>query len=89
METLTKKQGEQTLIEEYRGTLANTQTYLDSLGKKLDSLEKGSGLDCQHKLTALAEVIQSLIVKFMITKYASTFYERLSKNPCYIDDKFF
>lgn len=59
METLTKKQGEQTLIEEYRGTLANTQTYLDSLGKKLDSLEKGSGLDCQHKLTALAEVLQS------------------------------
>lgn len=56
MDTLAKKQSEQVLIEEYRKTAQATQIWLDSVGKRLDTLEKGSGLDCQHKLTTLAEI---------------------------------
>lgn len=56
METLAKKQGEQSLIDEYRSSLSGTQAYLDTLAKRVDTAEKGSGLDCQHKLAALAEV---------------------------------
>lgn len=43
-------------MEEYRNKANETQGWLDSLGKRLDVLEKGSGLDCMQKLTTLAEI---------------------------------
>ncbi|XP_075225316.1 muscle-specific protein 300 kDa isoform X2 [Lycorma delicatula] len=56
LETIAKKQAEQNIMEEYRNKAHETQGWLDSLGKRLDVLEKPSGLDCMQKLTTLAEI---------------------------------
>ncbi|XP_039285327.1 nesprin-1-like [Nilaparvata lugens] len=56
MDTIAKKQSEQSLMDQYRNTAQETQSWLESLGKRLDVLEKGSGLDCMQKLTTLAEI---------------------------------
>lgn len=59
-DTIAKKQAEQTLIEDYRNKVQETQGWLDSLGKRLDGLQKGSSLDCAQKITELSEIENEL-----------------------------
>lgn len=56
MESISQRQSQQTLADEYRTTLADAQAFLEGLTRRLDGVEPGTGLDCQHKLTTLAQV---------------------------------
>lgn len=56
MESLSQRQTQQDLADEYRSNLADTQAFLEVLSRRLDGVEPGSGMDCQNKLTVLAQV---------------------------------
>lgn len=51
-----KKQAAQSIIEEYRINLQDIHSWFDSLIKQMEVLDKGSGLDCIHKLAVISEI---------------------------------
>jgi len=50
------KQAAQDLIQKYRSQVQDIQTWLDSLSKKVDMIEKGSGLTIGQKISNLKDI---------------------------------
>nr|CAD7605236.1 unnamed protein product [Timema genevievae] len=55
-QVMSKKQGAQGVIEDYRSKVQETHGWLDSLVKRMEVLDKGSGLDCSQKLAIIVEL---------------------------------
>ncbi|KAJ9594434.1 hypothetical protein L9F63_014159, partial [Diploptera punctata] len=55
-QVMAKKQRAQNVIEEYRTKLQDIHGWFDSLVKRMEALDKGSGLDCAQKLVAISEI---------------------------------
>nr|CAD7429520.1 unnamed protein product [Timema monikensis] len=55
-QVMSKKQGAQGVIEDYRSKVQETHGWLDSLVKRMEVLDKGSGLDCGQKLAIIVEL---------------------------------
>lgn len=55
-EALVKKQTDKNIIDEYRQKQQEMHTWLDSLIKRMDILDKGSGMTCPQKLVAVFEI---------------------------------
>lgn len=51
-----KKQAAQSIIEEYRTNLQDIHSWFDSVVKRMEVLDKGSGLDCTQKLAVISEI---------------------------------
>lgn len=51
-----KKQAAQDIIEDYRTHLQDIHSWFDSLVKRMEVLDKGSGLDCTQKLAVISEI---------------------------------
>lgn len=56
MDTIAKKTAGQNIIDAYRHTVQDMHSWFDSLIKKMDVLDKGSGIDCAQKLAAILEI---------------------------------
>lgn len=56
MDAIAKKQSSQNIIDDYRNDVQDMQNWFDSLIKRMDVLEKGSGLNCAQKLDAISEI---------------------------------
>lgn len=50
------KQAAQDLIQKYRSQVQDIQTWLDGLSKKIDMIEKGSGLTINQKISNLKDI---------------------------------
>ncbi|KAL0110413.1 hypothetical protein PUN28_013801 [Cardiocondyla obscurior] len=50
------KQAAQDLIQKYRSHVQDFQTWLDGLSKKVDMIEKGSGLTIDQKISSLKDI---------------------------------
>ena len=57
MEAIGEKQSAQDLIQKYRSNVQEIQAWFDSLSKKVDVIEKGSGQTIGQKITAVKEII--------------------------------
>lgn len=56
MEVIKKKQNAQIVIEDYRNNIQDMHTWFDALSKRMEMLDKGSGLDCDQKLATISEI---------------------------------
>lgn len=56
MDGIAKKQSGQSVIEDYRQANKEMHNWFDTLIKGMDILDKGSGLSCAQKLTAINEL---------------------------------
>ncbi|GLH12193.1 Dystrophin, isoform B, partial [Gryllus bimaculatus] len=50
-----KDTGQQT-IEEFRQKINDIHSFLDTLSKRIEELDRGNGLDCAQKISALADI---------------------------------
>lgn len=50
------KQSKQEIIDQYKQQLQAVNTWFDNLNKKIDAVDKGSGLNCTQKQAALKEI---------------------------------
>lgn len=55
-DAITGKQAAQDLIQKYRSLVQDIQTWLDGLSKKVDMIEKGSGLIISQKISNLKDI---------------------------------
>ncbi|XP_020291842.1 nesprin-1 isoform X3 [Pseudomyrmex gracilis] len=55
-DAIARKQAAQDLIQKYRSQVQDIQTWFDSLTKKIDVLEKGSGLAINQKISNLKDI---------------------------------
>lgn len=55
-DAIVKKQTDKTLIDEYRQKQQEMHTWLDTLIKRMDILDKGSGMTCPQKLVTIFEI---------------------------------
>lgn len=53
---MTKEQSNQNTIEAYRKTIQDIHDWFDSILKRMEVLDKGSGLSCPEKLTAIRDL---------------------------------
>uniref|UniRef100_A0A1B0C1F9 KASH domain-containing protein n=1 Tax=Glossina palpalis gambiensis TaxID=67801 RepID=A0A1B0C1F9_9MUSC len=56
MDAIAKKKAGQNIIDSYRQSAQDMNNWFDSLIKRMDVLDKGSGLNCAQKMTAITEV---------------------------------
>ncbi|XP_033150837.1 nesprin-1 [Drosophila busckii] len=56
MDAIAKKQAGQNVIEGYRQGMQDVQNWFDSLIKRMDVLDRGSGLNCAQKMAAINEI---------------------------------
>ncbi|XP_066252950.1 muscle-specific protein 300 kDa isoform X4 [Euwallacea similis] len=56
MSVIADKQAKQEIIDQYKQQLQAINTWFDNLNKRIDAVDKGSGLNCQQKQAALAEI---------------------------------
>lgn len=56
MDTIARKTSGQNVIDTYRNAIADMHSWFDNLIKKMDVLDRGSGLNCAQKLAAINEV---------------------------------
>lgn len=86
MESLSQRQAQQALANEYRSSLADTQSLLEALARRLDGVEPGSGMDCQNKLTVLAQVrdLDPLTSDFYQIFTLNVIFVSLSRSMCRI-----
>ncbi|KAL5279677.1 hypothetical protein ACFFRR_003964 [Megaselia abdita] len=56
MDAIARKQSSQNIIDDYRNDVQDMQNWFDGLIKRMDVLEKGSGLNCAQKLAAISEI---------------------------------
>ncbi|XP_070139488.1 muscle-specific protein 300 kDa isoform X14 [Drosophila kikkawai] len=56
MDAIAKKQAGQNVIDGYRQGMADVQNWFDSLIKRMDVLDRGSGLNCAQKTAAINEI---------------------------------
>lgn len=59
-EAITHKDGQQRVIESYKADVAELDKALDSIGKKLDSVEHGQGVLCPAKANTLKTISDTL-----------------------------
>lgn len=50
------KQSKQEIIDQYKQQLQAINTWFDNLNKRIDVVDKGSGLNCQQKQTAIGDI---------------------------------
>lgn len=53
---ISQKQSHQNVIENYRQSVQNVNSWFDNLVKRIDAIDKGSGLNCVQKQSAVAEL---------------------------------
>lgn len=58
MDAIAKKQAGQNIIDNYRQGMQDMQNWFDTLIKRMDVLDKGSGLNCAQKIAAIREIKQ-------------------------------
>nr|XP_016945201.1 nesprin-1 isoform X29 [Drosophila suzukii] len=56
MDAIAKKQAGQNVIDGYRQGMADVQNWFDTLIKRMDVLDRGSGLNCAQKTAAINEI---------------------------------
>lgn len=56
MDAIAKKQAGQNVIDDYRQGVQDMQNWIDGLIKRMDVLDKGSGLNCAQKMAAISEI---------------------------------
>lgn len=56
MDSIAKKTSGQNVIDDYRNAITDMHAWFDGLIKKMDVLDKGSGLNCVQKLEAINEI---------------------------------
>ncbi|XP_025834538.1 nesprin-1 isoform X2 [Agrilus planipennis] len=56
MEVISQKRSNQNLIEEYRQHAQNINNWFENLGKRIDVIDKGSGLTCNQKQATLKDI---------------------------------
>lgn len=56
MDAIVKKQAGQNVIDSYRQGVQDMQNWFDNLIKRMDILDKGSGLNCAQKMAAISEI---------------------------------
>lgn len=56
LETVETKKSHQEIIDEYRQNIQVTNNWFDNLIKRIDAVDKGSGLNCQQKQNAILEL---------------------------------
>lgn len=56
MDAIAKKQAGQNVIDGYRQGMADVQNWFDTLIKRMDVLDRGSGLNCAQKMAAINEI---------------------------------
>lgn len=55
-EAIASKQANQDIMDEYRQNIQVINHWFDNLVKRIDAVDKGSGLNCQQKQTAITEL---------------------------------
>ncbi|KAJ8930094.1 hypothetical protein NQ314_017138, partial [Rhamnusium bicolor] len=53
---IAQKQANQEIIDEYRQHIQVINNWFDNLAKRIDAIDKGSGLNCQQKQTAITDL---------------------------------
>lgn len=53
---IAQKQANQEIIDEYRQNIQVITNWFDNLAKRIDAIDKGSGLNCQQKQTAIVDL---------------------------------
>ncbi|XP_032294435.1 muscle-specific protein 300 kDa isoform X26 [Drosophila virilis] len=56
MDAIAKKQAGQNVIDGYRQGMQDVQNWFDTLIKRMDVLDRGSGLNCAQKMAAINEI---------------------------------
>lgn len=56
MDSIARKTSGQNIIDSYRNAITDMHSWFDNLIKKMDVLDKGSGLTCVQKLEAITEI---------------------------------
>lgn len=56
MDSIARKTSGQNIIDTYRNAITDMHSWFDNLIKKMDVLDKGSGLTCVQKLDAINEI---------------------------------
>jgi len=56
MDAIAKKQAGQNIIDGYRQGMQDVQNWFDTLIKRMDVLDRGSGLNCAQKMAAINEI---------------------------------
>ncbi|XP_060527804.1 muscle-specific protein 300 kDa isoform X12 [Cylas formicarius] len=56
LSVMTEKQSKQEFVDQYRQQLQVTNNWFDNLVKRIDVIDKGSGLNCQQKKDAVVEL---------------------------------
>lgn len=56
MDSIARKTSGQNIIDTYRNAITDMHSWFDNLIKKMDVLDKGSGLNCVQKLDAINEI---------------------------------
>lgn len=56
MDAIAKKQAGQSIIDGYRQGMQDVQNWFDTLIKRMDVLDRGSGLNCAQKMAAINEI---------------------------------
>ena len=60
LDTLGKKKDDEAMIETYRSACSDAQQWLDNVVKKLETVDKGHGLDVGLKLSTLYDIAEDL-----------------------------
>lgn len=56
MDSIARKTSGQNIIDDYRQSAAEMHTWFDSIIKRMDILDQGSGLNCAQKLASMCEI---------------------------------
>ncbi|ERL91661.1 hypothetical protein D910_08989, partial [Dendroctonus ponderosae] len=56
LSVIADKQSKQAIIDQYKQQLQAINTWFDNLNKRIDVVDKGSGLNCQQKQTAIGDI---------------------------------
>ncbi|KAL7297367.1 hypothetical protein TKK_0009753 [Trichogramma kaykai] len=63
IDAIASKQASHELIQKYRNELQDIHSWFDALSKKIDVIEKGSGLTISQKITSLKEITSEFEVQ--------------------------
>lgn len=56
MDSIARKSSGQSIIDDYRHSMQDMYTWFDGIIKRMDVLDKGSGLNCAQKLASISEI---------------------------------
>ncbi|KAL1462332.1 hypothetical protein WDU94_014173, partial [Cyamophila willieti] len=59
-EAIAKKDAQQAIIESYKADVSELEKHLDSIGKKLDTVEHGQGVLCPLKASTLKDISKTI-----------------------------